>query len=407
MTSLTAPGVVDALAARVVGRRRELEVLAAALAADRHVLLEGPPGTGKSTMLREVAAAAGTGFVFVEGNAELTPARLAGQFDPSRVLEDGYVPDVFVDGPLVEALRNGSLLDVEELNRVPEETVNLLITVMSEGELTLPRLGTIAASEGFRLVAAMNPFDNIGTARVSGAVYDRMCRIAMGYQSLDNESDIVVRNTSADDRVLRRRAVAVTRATRTHPDVRVGSSVRGAIDLVEVGHAYFVSAGSRIGAERKHLPPFTWLDLAEQEVAELVDRADLLGSWPPQCQFRARGGSRHRDLAGRCGCSEVGWNCRWFTRTGSCIAGVGVGAGVGGFVGDGAGVGVLVNGRRSVVGVIATGRSEERQAQGRDHRWTDRGLQSEARAEHGRTLRRGVESGEFGCKGRARGCGRP
>ena len=75
----------------------------------------------------------------------------------------------FVDGPLVEALRHGSLLYVEELNRVPEETVNLLITVMSEGELTLPRLGTIPAAVGFRLVAAMNPFDNIGTARVSGA----------------------------------------------------------------------------------------------------------------------------------------------------------------------------------------------------------------------------------------------
>lgn len=234
MTSLDDAAVLDALDAALVGRRREIELLVAALAADRHVLLEGPPGTGKSTMLREVAGAAGTGFVFVEGNAELTPARLAGQFDPARVLEEGYAPDVFVDGPLVEALRAGSLLYVEELNRVPEETVNLLISVMSEGELHLPRIGRIEAAPGFRLVAAMNPFDNVGTARVSGAVYDRMCRITMDYQSRDDEADIVERRACESVDLLLVRAVLVTRGTRNHADVRVGSSVRGAIDLVEV-----------------------------------------------------------------------------------------------------------------------------------------------------------------------------
>ena len=227
MTSLDDAAVLDALDAALVGRRRELELLVAALAADRHVLLEGPPGTGKSTMLREVAHAAGTGFVFVEGNAELTPARLAGQFDPARVLEEGYALDVFVDGPLVEALRAGALLYVEELNRVPEETVNLLISVMSEGELHLPRVGRVEAAAGFRLVAAMNPFDNVGTARVSGAVYDRMCRIAMGYQSRDDEADIVERRACAAEDLLRVRAVLVTRgvgwmatlARRDCPDV--------------------------------------------------------------------------------------------------------------------------------------------------------------------------------------------
>ena len=57
------------------------------------------------------------------------------------MLAQGYTPDVFVDGPLVAALRDGGLLYVEEINRVPEETLNVLITVMSEAELTVPRLG--------------------------------------------------------------------------------------------------------------------------------------------------------------------------------------------------------------------------------------------------------------------------
>ena len=140
-----------------------------------------------------MAAAQDVPFLFVEGNAELTPARLVGHFDPARVLADGYAEEIFVDGPLVAALRSGGLLYVEELNRVPEETLNVLITVMCEGELHVPRLGRVAAAPGFRLVAAMNPFDAVGTARISAAVYDRTCRIAMGYQSAPDEQPIVVR----------------------------------------------------------------------------------------------------------------------------------------------------------------------------------------------------------------------
>lgn len=226
----------NALTSQVVGRRRELELVLAALAADRHVLLEGPPGTGKSTLLRAVAQGLGIGFEFVEGNAELTPARLVGHFDPARVLNEGYDPSVFVDGPLVSALRDGSLLYVEEINRIPEETLNVLITVMSEGELNVPRLGRIAAAAGFRLVAAMNPFDAVGTARISGAVYDRVCRVAMSYQTAEEEVAIVQRNLNGAliDAAWLEKVVSVVRRTRSHTDLRVGSSVRGAVDFAKV-----------------------------------------------------------------------------------------------------------------------------------------------------------------------------
>jgi MoxR-like ATPase len=244
--------LLDRLHRRVVGRERELEIVVAALAAGRHMLLEGPPGTGKSTLLRAVADELGIGFAFVEGNAELTPARLVGHFDPARVLAEGYSAEIFVDGPLVEALRDGSLLYVEEINRIPEETLNVLITVMSEGELNVPRLGHVKAAPGFRLVAAMNPFDAVGTARISAAVYDRTCRLLMDYQDAGEEGEVVVQaaGRAAHDEAWVAKAVELARRTRSHPDLRIGSSVRGAIDLVLVA----TSLGSLRGQPAEDRP---------------------------------------------------------------------------------------------------------------------------------------------------------
>ena len=220
----------------IVGLRREAEVLGAALETGRHVVLEGPPGTGKSTLLRTVARAAGIGMVFVEGNAELTPARLLGHHDPALVLEGGYRPEAFVEGPLLRALREGMLLYLEELNRVPEETLNVLITALAEGEVHVPRVGMVRADPGFRLVAAMNPFDAVGTARIGQAIYDRVCRIAVPYQDERGEREIVVRVTGLSS-ASAPLAVGIARATREHPDVRMGASIRGAIDMVHLVEA--------------------------------------------------------------------------------------------------------------------------------------------------------------------------
>ncbi len=226
--------VYEAVHAEVVGRERELGGILAALSAGRDLLLEGPPGTSKSTILRAITRHYGIPLVFVEGNADLTPAKLLGYHNPAQVVRHGYRPEDFVPGPLPRAMREGGFLYVEEFNRVPEDTLNTLLTAMAEREITIPRVGTLEALPGFRIVAAMNPFDNVGTARISVSIYDRLCRLAMGYQGEAEERDIVALRTEGRKDRLVEAAVAITRGTREHPDARLGSSVRGAIDLVLV-----------------------------------------------------------------------------------------------------------------------------------------------------------------------------
>jgi MoxR-like ATPase len=239
--------LLASVGADVTGRQDECEAVVATLAAGRHLVLEGPPGTGKSTLLRSLAHHSGVPFVFVEGNAELTPARIVGYHDPSRVLAEGFTADAFVAGPLVRALTEGALFYVEEINRVPEETLNTLITVMSEGELHVPRVGRVGAADTFRLVAAMNPYDAVGTSRISSAISDRVCRVFVDYQSGEEEAEIVARRTGVDNTALVAAVVNLVRATRKHPQIRVGSSVRGAIDLILVARSLAALKGRQIG----------------------------------------------------------------------------------------------------------------------------------------------------------------
>lgn len=226
--------VRDRIAAGIVGRRHELDLVLAAVAAGRDIVLEGPPGTSKSTLVRAITGEWGIPMLFVEGNADLTPAKVVGHHSPGRVLRDDYSADTFVDGPLLEAMRTGGFLYVEELNRAPEDTLNTLLTAMAERQIAVPRVGTVIAAPTFRIIASMNPYDNVGTTRLSSSIHDRFCRLAVDYQDDAAERAIVALRSEMQDARLIADAVAVTRATREHSDVRQGSSVRGAIDLALV-----------------------------------------------------------------------------------------------------------------------------------------------------------------------------
>jgi MoxR-like ATPase/Mg-chelatase subunit ChlD len=230
------PETPSTVAARVIGRERETELILAAVDAGRDLLLEGPPGTSKTTLLKAITDVWGIPLVFVEGNAELTPGRLLGHHDPARVLTDGYSEESFVPGPLVEAMQTGGFLYFEEFNRAPEDTLNALLTAIADRRVAIPRFGVVEALPSFRLIGSMNPFDNVGTTRLSVSIKDRLNRLVIDYQGAGEEERIVALRAAeaveaAPDETIVADAVALARATRVHEHVVQGSSVRGAIDL--------------------------------------------------------------------------------------------------------------------------------------------------------------------------------
>lgn len=219
----------------LVGRETERAALRACIAAGRHVLLEGPVGVGKTALARAVCAGLARGVVRVDGDGRYTEAKLVGQFDPPAVLAGGYRAEAFLAGPLLQAMREGAVLFVNELNRMPEGVQNVLLPAMDEGMLTLPVLGAVRAAPGFCVIATQNPAEFVATAALSEALLDRFELVRLDHAPEDEERRIVARNARcAPDAAVVEAAVALVRATRQDPRIRRGASVRAAIAIAEL-----------------------------------------------------------------------------------------------------------------------------------------------------------------------------
>lgn len=268
---------------QLVGRTRELELIIACLKAGKHILLEGAPGTSKSTILGSIAKNSVLPLFILEGNADLTPAKLIGNFDPALVLEHGMKPEYFIKGPLFMAMEEGGFLYIDEFNRMAPDASNTLIRAIEENELVVPRFGIIKAHENFRVVLAQNPFDDVGVGRISRALFDRLIRIQMHYQSPREEQEIVFRDTNSSHySQIIRIAVQLTRATRLHPEIKQGASVRGAIDFVTIFTSLLDISSDRSSFETLRdaawaaLSGKIWIDPSSEKTAEDIIEELLL-----------------------------------------------------------------------------------------------------------------------------------
>jgi MoxR-like ATPase len=219
---------------KIIGRTEELEQAVDAILAKKHILIEGPVGVGKTVIAEALSRHFERNIYRIDGDERYTEQKLVGWFDPPLVISQGYSKNAFIEGPLTQAMMEGAFLFINELNRMPEGTQNVLLPAMDERRIVIPRIGKVCARDGFVIIATQNPEEYIGTSRLSEALKDRFVWIRLDYQSEVEEIKIVKKETCSNDDDLVRIATKVTRKTRENTDIRRGASVRGAIDIVSL-----------------------------------------------------------------------------------------------------------------------------------------------------------------------------
>jgi MoxR-like ATPase len=218
----------------IIGRKAEIRQLRTALNAGRNVLIEGPVGVGKTVLAQAVANALGRKVIRVDGDSRFTEQKLTGWFDPSLVLKKGYTEKTFVAGPLVEAMRAGAILFINELNRMPEAVQNVLLPAIDEQIVQIPQLGEVRAKKGFLVVATQNPREFVATSHLSEALMDRMEWVQLQYQTFEEEREIAGKASGFAQEPFLSWAVALVRLTRSHPKIKRGASIRAAIAVLQM-----------------------------------------------------------------------------------------------------------------------------------------------------------------------------
>ena len=224
----------------IIGRTRELKLLLIGIKAKKNIILEGAVGTGKTYLARAISHHVNSDFIRIDGSEDVLSHVLVGYFDPPVVISKGYSEESFIYGPLSNAMEAGGVLFINELNRIPESTQNVLLSALDEHNIIIPKLKTLEAKEGFITIATQNPSAHVGVSALGEALKDRFIWINIEYQTEPEEKEIVRQNLGKikHKELITTISVQITRATREHPDVRRGASIRGALDLAQLVAAY-------------------------------------------------------------------------------------------------------------------------------------------------------------------------
>ncbi len=237
------------------GKSKVVEYVIAGLLGRGHLLMEDLPGLGKTTLAKALASAVGGKFARVQCTPDLLPGDITGfSIFNQKTREFEFQPGpVFAD-----------VLLADEINRTTPRTQSALLEAMAERQVTVDNQGH-ALAPTFFVIATQNPVEHHGTYPLPEAQLDRFAmKLRIGYPDRSHEIEMLADAISGDDSAPSEPAltpeelhnlqakvakVAVTekvrgylidlgRATRNHPQVRLGLSPRALLIWQRVAQAW-------------------------------------------------------------------------------------------------------------------------------------------------------------------------
>jgi len=242
----------------VIGKDEIKEILLLALLSQGHVLIEGLPGTAKTTLARTFSQVIGGTFKRVQGTPDMLPADILGFYL--------YRPDgssTFMPGPIF-----ANVILIDELNRLTPRTQAALVEAMQEGQVTIER-ETHPLEQPFIVIASQLPYGGAGTSPLSEVQIDRfMFRVWSAFPHRQEEDQILKNiDTISEPHVssvvapaeiihlqqeikkvhvaesIRHYIIDILDRLRNYPDLSVGPSPRGSIALLRGARALAFTQG--------------------------------------------------------------------------------------------------------------------------------------------------------------------
>jgi MoxR-like ATPase len=238
----------------IVGKHAEVRLAMVALLCEGHILIEDVPGVGKTMLAKAISKSIGTTFRRIQFTPDLLPSDVTGL----SIFNQKTQEFEFRQGPIF-----AQVVLADEINRATPKTQSALLEAMEERQATIDGV-TYEMQRPFLVMATQNPIEYEGTFALPEAQLDRfMLRLRIGYpkaveeivildeqkrhhpideirQVLDAEElrqmQAAVKEVYVDQAVAEY-IVRLTTATREHPDVYLGASPRGSINLYRAAQA--------------------------------------------------------------------------------------------------------------------------------------------------------------------------